>query len=64
MREHFVVEYKGNLFNFEFDKNDGLIWLIQNDEIKSKTNNGQVKPARNLEEAKKIAELMLYSMGY
>jgi len=42
MREHFIVKYKGNLFNFELDKGDGLVWLIQDDKIKSKNNNGQV----------------------
>lgn len=64
MREAFNVEYKERIFNFEVDKKDGMIWLIQDDEIKSKTNSGQVIPARNIDEAKKIAKEMLYSMGY
>jgi len=38
MREQFVVEYNGNVFNLELNKGDGLVWLIQ---IKSKTNNGE-----------------------
>jgi hypothetical protein len=64
MREAFNVEYKERIFNFELDKKDGMIWLIQDDEIKSKTNSGQVIPARNIDEAKKTAKEMLYSMGY
>ncbi|WP_369752205.1 hypothetical protein AB3G34_09045 [Flavobacterium sp. WC2409] len=64
MREAFDVEYKGRIFNFELDKKDGLIWLIQDDEIKSKTNSGQVIPARNIDEAKETAKVMLYAMGY
>lgn len=64
MRKPFTVEYKKNIFQFELDTKNGLIWLIQDDAIKSKSNNGQVVPARNLKEAKKIAEEMLYSLGY
>ena len=64
MRDAFTIEYKGKNFQFEVDRNDGLVWLIQNDKVESKTNNGQITPARNLEEAKNIAELMLYTMGY
>ncbi|WP_313115383.1 hypothetical protein [Aequorivita sediminis] len=63
MNTKFSIVYKGSNFDCELDK-DGLVWIIQDDELKSKTNNGQVKPARNLNEAKEIAELMLYSMGY
>ncbi len=63
MNKKFSITYKESQFDCELDK-DGLVWIIQNDDIKSKTNNGQVKPARNLDEAKEIAELMLYSMGY
>ena len=64
MREPFTIEYKGRIFNFELDRKDGIIWLIQDDEIKSKTNNGQVIPARNIDEAKETAKQMLYAMGY
>ncbi|MEO6174035.1 MAG: hypothetical protein ABIP27_02685 [Flavobacterium circumlabens] len=64
MREAFYIEYKERIFNFELDTKDGMIWLIQDDEIKSKTNNGQVIPARNIQEAKQTAKEMLYAMGY
>jgi hypothetical protein len=64
MREPFTVNYKSTIYNFELDTNDGMIWLIQNDGVNSKTNSGQVVPARNIEEAKETAKLMLYSMGY
>ena len=63
MNTQFSIIYKDNNFDCELDR-DGLVWINQNDLLKSKTNNGQVRPARNLEEAKEIAELMLYSMGY
>ncbi|KIQ22764.1 hypothetical protein RT99_06640 [Flavobacterium sp. MEB061] len=64
MREEFNIEYKGRRYNFELDKKDGMIWLIQDDNLKSKTNSGQIIPARNIDEAKETAKLMLYSMGY
>jgi len=63
MNTKFSIIYKETNFNCELDR-DGFVWIIQDDELRSKTNNGQVKPARNLNEAKEIAELMLYSMGY
>jgi hypothetical protein len=61
MEKRFSIEYKGNNFNCEIDK-DGLVWIIDKDEMKS--NNGQVRAAKNLDDAKEIAKLMLYSMGY
>jgi hypothetical protein len=61
MENRFSIEYKGNNYDCELDK-EGLVWIIQKDEMKS--NNGQVRPAKNLDEAKEIAKLMLYSMGY
>lgn len=64
MREEFTIEYKGQIFKFELDKKDGMIWLIQNDKFKSKTNIGQVIQAKNIEEAKETAKQMLYAMGY
>lgn len=59
----FSIIYKGSNFDCELDGN-GNVWIVQDDELKSKTSNGQVKPARSLDEAKEIAEQMLYSMGY
>lgn len=64
MEELFTIEYKGRIFNFELDRKDGMIWLIHDDKIKSKTNVGQVIPARNIDEAKETAKQMLYAMGY
>ncbi|RAV27544.1 hypothetical protein [Sinomicrobium soli] len=63
MNEIFSIMYKGKSYYCELDE-DGFVWISLEDDINSKTNNGQVKPARNLQEAKEIAELMLYSMGY
>ena len=64
MREQFSIEYKNQIFNFELNKKDGMVWLIQNDEINSKSNHGQVLPAKDIAEAKEIAAQMLYTMGY
>jgi len=63
MNKKFSIIYKGSNYNCELDR-DGLVWIIQDDEIKSKINNGQVKPALNLNDAKETAKLMLYSMGH
>ena len=63
MSTKFSIVYKGSNFDCELDKN-GLVWIVQDDELESKTNNGQVKPAMDLNEAKEIAELMLHSIGY
>lgn len=62
MTENFELEYKDHLHTFEWDKKDGNVWLIENDGMKS--NSGQVKPAKSLDQAKEIARQMLHVMGY
>lgn len=63
MKDKFSVNYKGESFHFEVDDN-GFVWLLEIQNNNIKTNNGQIKPARNKEEAEQIAKEMLYSMGY
>lgn len=64
MREKFQIIYKNRAFNFELDK-DGFVWLmVEKNGIVSGSNQGQVNPARNINEAREIAEIMLYAMGY
>ena len=64
MEKPFRIKYKDSIFNFELETKSGTVWLIKENEIPSKTNFGQVKPAQNINEAKEIAELMLQALGY
>lgn len=64
MREKFEIIYKNRVHMFELDRN-GFVWLItEKDGIISGSNHGQVRPVGDVNEAKAIAEVMLYSMGY
>ena len=62
--QRFKITYKTDIFNFEYDSKNGFVWLIRVGEIPNRINQGQIKPARNIDEAKIVTENMLYSMGY
>lgn len=64
MKTEFKILYRGVGFFFEFNAEDGMVWLLRENQIPNRINQGQVKPARNIDEAKLVAKEMLYSMGY
>lgn len=60
MKNVFQLTVDEQTYDFELDEH-GTVWLKEKN--KSGTNQGQTKPAKNLDEAKEIARLMLYAMG-
>jgi len=60
MTHTFHLTVDEHTFYFELDEH-GTIWL--KDQSGSGSNQGQTRPARNLDEAKEIARLMLFAMG-
>ena len=64
MIQKFSITYKGAIYRFEFAPSDGIVWLIDENKIPSKTNLGQEEPAKNLDEARIIAKQMLHALGY
>ena len=60
MKQPFSLFIGQSTFDFELDEH-GMVWL--KDQNGSGSNLGQTQPARNLDEAKEIARLMLFAMG-
>jgi len=60
MEEFFNVKYNGKVYDFKLTE-DGTIWF--KDEIGAWTNANQVKPCKNLKDAKQNAYDMLKSAG-
>jgi len=60
--QKFNLEIENKKFDFEIDR-DGYVWIVEKNEkfqMPEKTNIGQLRPIRSLEEAKEIGKIMLY----